>query len=101
MIKPKGQFLLIDGKTEDDVHRSLVRVSRLTMRIMTSEPKVQLVYLLIVILYSDEFKGCYATIRIPKHVDMKNIKIIMYLYCSIGLLYCRIQIIIATIYIYI
>lgn len=35
---PKGQLLLIDGKTEDEVCRSLERVLR-TMRITTSEPK--------------------------------------------------------------
>ncbi|KAI4322704.1 hypothetical protein L6164_022373 [Bauhinia variegata] len=36
--EPKGQLLSIDGKTEDEVHRSLERVL-LTMRITTSEPK--------------------------------------------------------------
>lgn len=36
--EPKGQLLLIDGKTEDEVCRSLERVL-LTMRITTSEPK--------------------------------------------------------------
>ncbi|XP_021894272.1 phospholipid-transporting ATPase 2 [Carica papaya] len=36
--KPKGQLLLIDGKTEDEVYQSLERVL-LTMRITTSEPK--------------------------------------------------------------
>lgn len=37
--EPKGQLLSIDGKTEDEVSRSLERVL-LTMRITTSEPKV-------------------------------------------------------------
>lgn len=36
--EPKGQLLLIDGKTVDDVRRSLERVL-LTMRITTAEPK--------------------------------------------------------------
>ncbi|CAH2046506.1 unnamed protein product [Thlaspi arvense] len=36
--EPKGQLLLIDGKTEEDVSRSLERVL-LTMRITASEPK--------------------------------------------------------------
>ncbi|KAL2331677.1 hypothetical protein Fmac_019258 [Flemingia macrophylla] len=36
--EPKGQLLSIDGKTQDDVCRSLERVLR-TMRITTSEPK--------------------------------------------------------------
>uniref|UniRef100_A0A2P2LF66 Phospholipid-transporting ATPase n=4 Tax=Rhizophora mucronata TaxID=61149 RepID=A0A2P2LF66_RHIMU len=36
--EPKGQLLQIDGKTEDEVCRSLERVL-LTMRITTSEPK--------------------------------------------------------------
>ncbi|KAJ7981503.1 Phospholipid-transporting ATPase [Quillaja saponaria] len=36
--EPKGQLLLIDGKTEDEVRRSLERVL-LTMRRTTSEPK--------------------------------------------------------------
>ncbi|KAB1209891.1 Phospholipid-transporting ATPase 2 [Morella rubra] len=36
--EPKGQLLSIDGKTEDEVHRSLERVL-LTMRITMSEPK--------------------------------------------------------------
>ncbi|XP_016901740.1 phospholipid-transporting ATPase 2 isoform X2 [Cucumis melo] len=36
--EPKGQLLLIDGKTEDEVCRSLERVV-LTMRTTTSEPK--------------------------------------------------------------
>lgn len=36
--EPKGQLLLIDGKTIDDVRRSLERVL-LTMRITTAEPK--------------------------------------------------------------
>ncbi|XP_042504200.1 phospholipid-transporting ATPase 2-like [Macadamia integrifolia] len=36
--EPKGQLLLINGKTEDEVSRSLERVL-LTMRITTSEPK--------------------------------------------------------------
>ncbi|KAG6722658.1 hypothetical protein I3842_03G171400 [Carya illinoinensis] len=36
--EPKGQLLSIDGKTEDEVSRSLERVL-LTMRITTSEPK--------------------------------------------------------------
>ncbi|OMP09909.1 Cation-transporting P-type ATPase [Corchorus olitorius] len=36
--EPKGQLLLIDGKTEDEVFRSLERVL-LTMRITSSEPK--------------------------------------------------------------
>ncbi|XP_010556845.1 PREDICTED: phospholipid-transporting ATPase 2 [Tarenaya hassleriana] len=36
--EPKGQLLLIDGKTEEEVCRSLERVL-LTMRITTSEPK--------------------------------------------------------------
>ncbi|KAI4363845.1 hypothetical protein MLD38_020012 [Melastoma candidum] len=36
--EPKGQLLMIDGKTEDEVCRSLERVL-LTMRITTSEPK--------------------------------------------------------------
>ncbi|CAN1844528.1 Phospholipid-transporting ATPase 2 [Linum perenne] len=36
--EPKGQLLLIDGKTKDEVSRSLERVL-LTMRITTSEPK--------------------------------------------------------------
>ncbi|RYQ97399.1 hypothetical protein Ahy_B08g093447 isoform G [Arachis hypogaea] len=36
--EPKGQLLSIDGKTEDEVRRSLERVL-LTMRITTSEPK--------------------------------------------------------------
>ncbi|GFP82872.1 phospholipid-transporting ATPase 2 [Phtheirospermum japonicum] len=35
---PKGQLLMIDGKTEDEVSRSLERVL-LTMRITNSEPK--------------------------------------------------------------
>lgn len=37
--EPKGQLLFINGKTEDEVARSLERVL-LTMRITTSEPKV-------------------------------------------------------------
>ena len=37
--KPKGQLLLINGKTEDEAGRSLDRVW-LTKRITTSEPKV-------------------------------------------------------------
>ncbi|KAG8641362.1 hypothetical protein MANES_13G143600v8 [Manihot esculenta] len=37
--EPKGQLLLIDGKTEDEISRSLERVL-LTMRITTSEPKL-------------------------------------------------------------
>ncbi|KAK7401947.1 hypothetical protein VNO78_13835 [Psophocarpus tetragonolobus] len=36
--EPKGQLLSIDGKTEDEVYRSLERVLR-TMRMTTSEPK--------------------------------------------------------------
>ena len=40
LTEPKGQLLLIDGKTEDEVRRSLERVL-LTMTITTSEPKVQ------------------------------------------------------------
>ncbi|KAK1260036.1 Phospholipid-transporting ATPase 2 [Acorus gramineus] len=36
--KPKGQLLLISGKTQDEVFQSLERVL-LTMRITTSEPK--------------------------------------------------------------
>ncbi|KAG7983659.1 hypothetical protein I3843_04G117800 [Carya illinoinensis] len=36
--EPKGQLLSIDGRTEDEVHRSLERVL-LTMRITMSEPK--------------------------------------------------------------
>ncbi|KAF8007990.1 hypothetical protein BT93_K1858 [Corymbia citriodora subsp. variegata] len=36
--EPKGQLLLIDGKTKDEVSRSLERVL-LTMRITSSEPK--------------------------------------------------------------
>ncbi|EOA14661.1 hypothetical protein CARUB_v10027927mg [Capsella rubella] len=36
--EPKGQLLMIDGKTEEDVSRSLERVL-LTMRITASEPK--------------------------------------------------------------
>ncbi|KAI4378482.1 hypothetical protein MLD38_015956 [Melastoma candidum] len=36
--EPKGQLLMIDGKTEDEVCRSLERVL-LTMRITTSKPK--------------------------------------------------------------
>ncbi|KAL3629997.1 Alanine aminotransferase 2 [Castilleja foliolosa] len=36
--EPKGQLLMIDGKTEDEVSRSLERVL-LTMRITNSEPK--------------------------------------------------------------
>lgn len=39
--EPKGQLLMIDGKTEEDVSRSLERVL-LTMRITASEPKVHL-----------------------------------------------------------
>ena len=39
LTEPKGQLLLIDGKTEDEVRISLERVL-LTMRITTSEPKV-------------------------------------------------------------
>ena len=39
MSEPKGQLLLINGRTEDEVLRSLERVL-LTMRIATSEPKV-------------------------------------------------------------
>ncbi|KAG5035524.1 hypothetical protein JHK87_010434 [Glycine soja] len=38
LIEPKGQLLSIDGKTEEEVCRSLERVLR-TMRITTSEPK--------------------------------------------------------------
>ncbi|KAL4201629.1 hypothetical protein AMTRI_Chr02g217130 [Amborella trichopoda] len=37
-LQPKGQLLLIHGKTEEEVSRSLERVL-LTMRITTSEPK--------------------------------------------------------------
>ncbi|WKA13297.1 hypothetical protein VitviT2T_030613 [Vitis vinifera] len=37
--KPKGQLLLINGKTEDEAGRSLDRVW-LTKRITTSEPKL-------------------------------------------------------------
>lgn len=37
--EPKGQLLFVNGKTEDEVARSLERVL-LTMRITTSEPKV-------------------------------------------------------------
>lgn len=37
--EPKGQLLLINGKTDDEVCRSLERVL-LTMRITSSEPKV-------------------------------------------------------------
>ncbi|XP_010481763.1 PREDICTED: phospholipid-transporting ATPase 2 [Camelina sativa] len=36
--EPKGQLLMIDGKTEEDVSRSLERVL-LTMRVTASEPK--------------------------------------------------------------
>ncbi|OIV92010.1 hypothetical protein TanjilG_20940 [Lupinus angustifolius] len=36
--EPKGQLLSIDGKTEDEVYRSLERVL-LTMRVTVSEPK--------------------------------------------------------------
>lgn len=36
--EPKGQLLIVDGKTEDEVHRSLERVL-LTMRNTSSEPK--------------------------------------------------------------
>lgn len=39
LTEPKGQLLLINGKTEDEVCRSLERVL-LTMRITNSEPKV-------------------------------------------------------------
>lgn len=39
VTEPKGQLLLIDGKTEDEVCRSLERVV-LTMKTTTSEPKV-------------------------------------------------------------
>jgi len=39
--EPKGQLLMIDGKTEEDVSRSFERVL-LTMRITASEPKVHL-----------------------------------------------------------
>ncbi|KAF7843990.1 Phospholipid-transporting ATPase 2 [Senna tora] len=39
MIEPKGQLLSIDGKTKDEVRRSLERVL-LTMRKTTSEPKL-------------------------------------------------------------
>lgn len=39
--EPKGQLLMIDGKTKEDVSRSLERVL-LTMRITASEPKVHL-----------------------------------------------------------
>ncbi|KAG4946638.1 hypothetical protein JHK87_042645 [Glycine soja] len=38
LIEPKGQLLSIDGKTEEEVCRSLERVLR-TMRITTLEPK--------------------------------------------------------------
>lgn len=41
LTEPKGQLLLIDGKTEDEVRRSLERVL-LTMKTTTSEPKVNL-----------------------------------------------------------
>lgn len=37
--EPKGQLLLINGKTDDEVCRSLERVL-LTMRTTNSEPKV-------------------------------------------------------------
>ncbi|XP_049935990.1 phospholipid-transporting ATPase 2-like isoform X2 [Nymphaea colorata] len=37
--EPKGQLLLINGRTEDEVARSLERVL-LTLRISTLEPKV-------------------------------------------------------------
>ncbi|XP_062075851.1 phospholipid-transporting ATPase 2-like [Humulus lupulus] len=40
--EPKGQLLSINGKTEDEVGRSLERVL-LTMRITTSEPKIEMV----------------------------------------------------------
>ena len=39
VLEPKGQLLYINGKTEDEVARSLERVL-LTMRITSSEPKV-------------------------------------------------------------
>jgi hypothetical protein len=38
-VEPKGQLLYINGRTEDEVARSLERVL-LTMRITSSEPKV-------------------------------------------------------------
>ncbi|KVH91592.1 hypothetical protein Ccrd_006383 [Cynara cardunculus var. scolymus] len=38
-VEPKGQLLLVNGKTEDDVCRNLERVL-LTMRITKSEPKL-------------------------------------------------------------
>ena len=44
--EPKGQLLLINGKTEDEAGRSLDRVL-LTKRITTSEPKVMWHLLLI------------------------------------------------------
>lgn len=37
--EPKGQLLLINGRTEDEVGQSLERVL-LTMRITNAEPKV-------------------------------------------------------------
>jgi hypothetical protein len=40
-VEPKGQLLYINGRTVDEVARSLERVL-LTMRITTSEPKVSL-----------------------------------------------------------
>ncbi|GJM93653.1 hypothetical protein PR202_ga10231 [Eleusine coracana subsp. coracana] len=43
--EPKGQLLYINGRTEDEVARSLERVI-LTMRITSSEPKAFLYYLL-------------------------------------------------------
>lgn len=51
-IEPKGQLLLIDGKTEDEVCRNLERVLR-TMRITTSEPKVLLIHVCINLKSSD------------------------------------------------
>lgn len=71
MAEPKGQLLLIDGKTEDEVRRSLERVL-LTMRITTSEPKVQLIHPCFAILNSDELKR--LSVFILKHVVMKILK---------------------------
>lgn len=72
LTEPKGQLLLIDGKTEDEVRRSLERVL-LTMRITTSEPKVPRLLMAYIIYNTFKFPYFFCNIREVADILWENL----------------------------
>lgn len=89
LTEPKGQLLIIDGKTEDEVSRSLERVL-LTTRITETEPKVWFFFLKHDLLqYFPTIKFILLIFELIHHIAFSN-DLMFYIHPNfIAIIFCR------------